>query len=214
MTRSCCIARASWRAASAKPTSTRSRRRPTATSRPRPSTRRHRRRRVRTSSCATCGRMEDRHGGTDVSRRSRSRDHSGDGARPQRRLPRRGRRRRRRRLQGHRRAARALRSGARARHADLRAGDPRRGDGRRDDRAAADRRDHVRGLLRGVLGPRRQSDRQELVHDRRPGELPAGDQIRQRRWAALRSAALASRSRTGRWRCRGSRSSRRRIPPT
>ena len=95
-TRSCSTARGLWPAASAKPTSTRSRRPPTATSRPRPSTRRHRPHPERTTSCATCGRMEDRHGGTDLSRRGRSRDHAGDGARSQRRLPRRGRRRRRR----------------------------------------------------------------------------------------------------------------------
>ncbi len=147
--------------------------------------------RGRMSSCATCGRMEGRHGGTDLSRRGRSRDRAGDGARSQRRLSRGGCRRRRGRVQGDGRVAGTLRAGARARHPDLGAGDPRRGDGRRDDRASAHRRDHVRGLLRSVLGPGRQPDCEELVHDRRPGELPAGDQVRQRRRSAFRSAALA-----------------------
>ncbi len=41
----------------------------------------------------------------------------------------------RRRVQGDGRALRAIRSAARARHADLRAGDPRRRHGRGDDRA-------------------------------------------------------------------------------
>ncbi len=78
----------------------------------------------------------------------------------------------RRRVQGDRRAARAVRPEARARHADLRAGDPRRRDGRGDDGLAADRRDHVLRLPRGVLGQRRQRDRQDPLHDQRPDHVP------------------------------------------
>src|ERR1017187_4378421 len=191
MTRSCSTGHASSPAASAKPTSTRSRRPPTAMSIRRQSMPRRRRHLEQRTSCATSGRMGDGHGATDLSRGRRPGDHAGDGAGPQCRLPRRGRRRRRRSVQGHCRVARALRTETGARHADLRAGDPRRGDGSGDDRTPAHRRDHVRRLLCGVLGPRRQSDRQELIHDRGSGELPAGDQIGQRRRSALRGPALA-----------------------
>ena len=65
---------------------------------------------------------------------------------------------------------RAVRPGARARHADLRAGDPRRRDGRGDDRPQADRRDHVLGLYRGLLRLHRQRISQEPLHDERTGQ--------------------------------------------
>ena len=88
---------------------------------------------------------------------------------PSGRPHRRGRRRGRRRVQADRGAVRRVRPGARARHADQRAGDHRRGDGRGDDRPAPDRRAHVLRLLRGDLGHGRQPDRQDALHDRRPG---------------------------------------------
>ena len=80
---------------------------------------------------------------------------------------------------------------ARARLPDFGAGDPRRGDGRGDDGPEADRRDHVLGFSRGVLGHRRQRNRQNALHDRRPDHAAAGDTHRQRRRLALRRAAFA-----------------------
>ena len=129
------------------------------------------------------------HGGTDLSRCGDPRHRPGDGARQRRRVPRRGRGESRRRVQGDGRALRAVRPAARARHADLRAGDPRRRDGRGDDRAQADRRDHVLGLLRGVLRLHRQRVPEEPLHDQRADQVPAGGAHRQRRGLALRRAA-------------------------
>ena len=74
---------------------------------------------------------------------------------------------------------------------DLGAGDPRRGDGRGDDGSEADRRDHVLGLSRGVLGHRRERDRQDALHDERPDHAAARHPHRERRGLALRRAALA-----------------------
>ena len=136
-------------------------------------------------------RMEAGRGGTDLSRRRRARHRAGDGARPSRRLPRRGRRQGGRRVQGDGRPLRAVRPVAGARHADLRAGDPRRGDGRGDDGLAADRGDHVLRLPRGLLRLRRQRDVEAALHDERATLLPARDPDRQRRRSALRRAALA-----------------------
>ena len=163
--------------------------------RPRPA-RRRRCRRPR-SSTPTSMPMEAGHGGTDLSRRRRARHRAGDGARPRRRLPRRGRRRGRRRLQGDRRPARAVRPDPRPRHADLGAGDPRRRDGRGDDRPEADRRDHVLGLPRGLLRLHRQRVPQEPLHDQRPARLPAGRAHRQRRRLALRRPAQPERRELG-----------------
>ena len=82
---------------------------------------------------------------------------------PTRRVPRRGRRGRRRRVQDHRRACWSGSARARAGHADLGAGDHRRDHGRGDEGPAAGRRDHVQRLLRGVLGPRREPDREDAA---------------------------------------------------
>ena len=155
-----------------------------------------------------------RHGGTDLSRRGRRRHRAGDGARRERGVPGRGRGARRRRVQGHRRPAREVRPEARARLPDLGAGDPRRGDGRGDDGLEADRRDHVLGFPRGVLGHRRQRDRQDALHDQRPDRAAAGDPHRQRRGLALRRAALAGGGELGDGDARASRWWRRRFPPT
>ena len=92
---------------------------------------------------------------------------------------------------------RAVRAAARARHADLRAGHPRRRDGRGDDWPEADRRDHVLGLLRGVLRLHRQRIPEEPLHDQRADQVPAGGAHRQRRRLALRRAAQLRASRTG-----------------
>ena len=97
----------------------------------------------------------------------------GDGARPVGRADRRGRRRGRRRVQADRGPVRQVRAGAGRRHADQRAGDRRRGDGRRDDRPAPDRRADVQRLLRRDLGHGREPDREDPLHDRRPGLDPA-----------------------------------------
>ena len=99
----------------------------------------------------------------------------------------------RRRVQGDGRSLRAVRAAARARHADLRAGDPRRRDGRGDDRPEADRRDHVLGLLRGLLRLHRQRIPEEPLHDQRADQVPAGGAHRQRRGLALRRAAQPER---------------------
>ena len=139
----------------------------------------------------TCGRTGAPSGGTDLPGGGRSRHRPGDAPRPVRRVPRRGRGRGRGRLQDHRRLAGGVRTRPGGRHAHIRAGHPRCGHGSGDDRAAAHRRDHVLGLLRGVLGLRRQRDRQVALHDRRHGRLPAGDPVRQRRGLALRGPALA-----------------------
>ena len=112
---------------------------------------------------------------------------------------RRGHRRGGRRLQDDRGAAGDVRSRARARHADQRAGDHRCRHGRRDDRAAAGGRADVQRLLRRRVGHGRQPDRQDPLHDRRPGGAAARHPHRQRRRAAVRRAALAVASRTGRW---------------
>src|SRR2546430_10821742 len=135
--------------------------------------------------------MEARHGATDLPDRRRARDRAGDGPRPGGGVSRRGRRRRGRGVQGDRGAARPVRAAAGTRHPDLRAGDPRCGDGRRDDRPAPDRGGDVLRLLRGVLGRGREPARQEPVHGRRAGELPARHPYRQRRRAAFRGPALA-----------------------
>ena len=145
----------------------------------------------------TCGPTGGGSGAADLPGGGVAGHRPGDAPRPDRRVPRRGRRRRRRRVQDHRRAARRVRSRARPRHADLRAGDPRGGDGGGDDRHAPDRRDHVRRLLRRLLGHGRQRDRQGPLHDQRAGQLPAGDQVRQRRLGALRRPALPERRELG-----------------
>ena len=88
---------------------------------------------------------------------------------------------------------RAVRSVARARHADLRTGDPRRRDGRGDDRPEADRRNHVLGFLRGLLRLHRQRIPEEPLHVERPDQVPAGRPHRQRRGLALRRAAQPER---------------------
>ena len=61
---------------------------------------------------------------------------------------------------------------------DLGAGDPRRRDGRRDDGLAPDRRDHVLRLPRGVLGHRRERDREDALHDERPDHAAARHPLR------------------------------------
>ena len=145
------------------------------------------------SSPPTSTPMEAGHGGTDLSRRRHPRHRAGNGARSGRGVPRRGRGQGRRRVQGDRRPVRAVRAAARARHADLRAGDHGRGHGRGDDRPEADRRDHVLGLLRGLLRLHRQRVPQEPLHVERPGQMPAGGAHRQRRRLALRRAAQPER---------------------
>ena len=133
----------------------RSKRRRWRRSTPRRKRRRTARRRAWTRSRPIPGPTGRRHGGTDVSRRGRGRDRARDGTR--RDVVFLGED-----IGGAGGVFKAtvgllerVRPDARARHADLRAGDPRRGDGRRDDRAAADRRDHVLGFPRRVLGHRR-----------------------------------------------------------
>ena len=164
------------------------------TTRPRPARPRRCRRSI--SSPPTSMPMEAGHGGTDLSRRGHPRHRAGNGARSRRRVPRRGRGQGRRRVQGDGRALRAVRAVARARHADLRAGDPRRRDGRGDDRPEADRRDHVLGLLRGVLRLHRQRIPQEPLHVERPDSnarwwcAPATARAR----ASARSTPRASRT--------------------
>ena len=152
---------------------------------------------IRRRSKCSSGATEARHGGTDLPRRGGGRDRPGDGARPERGVPRRGRRRCRRRLQDDRRAAREVRAGARARHPDQRAGHRRRRDGRGHDRPAADRRDHVLRLLRGLLGHGRQPDRQDPLHDQRPGLAAARDSDGERRGPGLRRPALPERRELG-----------------
>ena len=131
----------------------------------------------------------DADGGTDVPRRDRRRHRPGDGARPTVVLI------------GEDVGAAGgvfkLTEGlldefgprARPRHADQRAGDRRRGDGRGDDRPAPDRRADVQRLLRGGLGHGRQPDREDPLHDRRPGVAAARAPDRQRRRAAVRRPA-------------------------
>ena len=145
----------------------------------------------------TCGPTGGGSGAADLPRGGDPRHRPGDASRPGRGVPRRGRRRRRRGVQDHGRAARRVRPGARRRHADLRAGDPRGGDGCGDDRDAPDRRGDVRRLLRRLLGHGRQRDRQGPLHDQRAGQLPARDQVRQRRLGALRRPALPERGELG-----------------
>ena len=86
---------------------------------------------------------------------------------------------------------------ARPRHADQRAGHRRCGDGRGDDRPAPDRRADVLRLLRGDLGHGRQPDRQDALHDRRPGLAPARAPDRQRRRPPVRGAAQPERRELG-----------------
>ena len=114
-------------------------------------------------------------------------------SRSRRRVSWRGRGQGRWRVQGDRRPLRAVRTVARARHADFRAGDPRRRDGRGDDRPEADRRDHVLGFLRGLLRLHRQRISEKPLHVERPGQVPAGRAHRQRRRIALRRAAQPER---------------------
>ena len=59
------------------------------------------------------------------------------------------------------------------------------------------RRDHVRGLLRGLLGHRRQRDRQEPIHDQRSSDVPTRDPLGQRRRTSLRRPALPERGELG-----------------
>ena len=61
---------------------------------------------------------------------------------------------------------------ARSRYSDQRAGDRRRRHGRGDDGTPADRRDHVLGFLRRLLGHRGQPDRQDALYDGRADCLP------------------------------------------
>ena len=135
------------------------------------------------------GPTEARRGGTDLSRGRGRRDRAGDGARPVRRAAGRGRRRGRRRVQADRGPVRPVRARARPRHADQRAGDRRGGDGRGDDRAATGRGAHVQRLLRRDLGHGRQPDRQDPLHDRRPGLAAARDPHGERRRAPVRRPA-------------------------
>ena len=80
---------------------------------------------------------------------------------------------------------------ARARHADLRGGLRRRGHRRRDARPAAGRGDHDPELHPGRHGPDRQPRRQDPLHVRRPGRLPAGHPHARRRGQPADGAALA-----------------------
>src|ERR1700674_4831036 len=142
-------------------------------------------------SSARCGVTEARHGGTELSRGDRGRHRAGDGAGPDGLLHRRGRWRRGRCLQGDGRALRALRPRTRARYAHLGTGDHRRRDGGGDDRSPAGGRDYVFRFSRDLLGHGREPGGQDALHDRRPGLAPARDPDRQRRWHAVRRAALA-----------------------
>ena len=153
--------------------------------------------RARTCSRPRSGRMEARRGGTDVPRGLRRGDRPGDGARPERRPHRRGRRRGRRRVQADRGPVRPVRRRARPRHADQRAGHRRGRDGRRDDRPATGRRADVHRLLRGRLGHGRQPDRQDPLHDRRPGLAAAGAAHGERGGPPLRRPAQPERRELG-----------------
>ena len=137
----------------------------------------------------TCGATGAGNGGTDLPAGRRGRAGPGDGPGRPGRAARRGRGLRRR-VQDHHRAGRAVRRGPGAGYADLRAGHRRCGHGRGHGRAAAGRRDHVRRLLRDLLGPGRQRDRQGPLHDRRAGQRAAG--AARREWlgrAGLRQPA-------------------------
>ena len=149
------------------------------------------------------GRRRLRRGGQlTVSRGDGRRDRAGDGARPVGGAAGRGRRRGRRRVQADRGPVRPVRAGARPRHADQRAGHRGGGDGGGDDRAAAGRGADVQRLLRRDLGHGRQPDRQDALHDRRPGLAAARDPHGERRRASGSAPSTARRSRTGRWRSR------------
>ncbi len=137
--------------------------------------------------------MEASHGGIDLPRSRGPRHRSGDGARSRRSVSRRGYRQGRRRVQGDCRAIRTIRSVARARHPDFRAGDLGRGDGRGDDRIEADCGNYVFGFLRGLLRLHRQRVRQEPLYVERSGQMPAGGAHGQRRRLAIRRAAFAKR---------------------
>ena len=114
---------------------------------------------------------------------------------------------RRRRLhhgRGHRRdgrldgrhagAARRVRPGARAQHADLRDGDRRRRHRRRDAGHAPGRRDHVRGLPDALARADRQPGGQAPLHVGRPAEGAADDpHAGRRRLVAGRAARAAAR---------------------
>ena len=90
-----------------------------------------------------------------------------------------------------------LRRGARARHADLRAGDHRRGDRRLDQGPAAGRRADVRRLRRRLLRPDRQPARQVPLHDRRPGDGAGDGPARRTAPAAASPPSTRRASRTG-----------------
>ena len=90
-----------------------------------------------------------------------------------------------------------VRAGARPRHADQRAGHRRGGDGRGDDRPPADRRADVLATSSPCLGHGRQPDRQDPLHDRRPGLPAARAPDGQRRRPALRRAAQPERRELG-----------------
>ncbi len=70
--------------------------------------------------------------------------------------------------------------------------------GAADDRPQADRRDHVLGLLRGVLRLHRQRVPEEPLHVERPAQVSAGGAHRQRRAARASAPSTARASRTGR----------------
>ncbi len=53
-------------------------------------------------------------------------------------------------------------------------------------------------LLRGLLGHRRESDREDALHDRRPSHAAARDPLRQRRAARASARSTRRASRTGR----------------
>ena len=99
------------------------------------------------------------------------------------------------RLDGrHAGAARRVRPGARAQHADLRDGDRRRRDRRGDGRHAPGRRDHVRGLPDALARADRQPGGEAPLHVGRPGQGAADDpHAGRRRLVAGRAARAAAR---------------------
>ena len=128
---------------------------------------------------ATCTRSRERPADAraDVHRGGPRGSERGDGARPERLRRRRGDRGARRQLQHHRRALRAVRAGAAARHADHRARLHRPLHRRGDDRRAAGGRLHVLRLRAGRPRRAAQPDVQDPVHVRRPAadaDRPAG----------------------------------------
>ena len=145
----------------------------------------------------SCGPTGGPRGGADVPGGGQPGDRAGDGARPERVLHRGGRRGGRRGVQDDRGAVRTVRPQARPGHADLGAGDHRRDHGRGHERAPPGGRADVQRLLRGLLGPDREPDREDPLHDERPGGAAARDPHRERRRRALRRAALAERRGVG-----------------